>query len=754
MKCRRLRTFLLFVALPVQVMIIVGVHYTYRKDEKLFSGFDKHESGSLHGSRGGYLSAGKRHDEDASGRKLEKSTGKPSGKDGESLALQHHDRRLTHLGLEKKEGDHAEIRTASKRQPLLYQTPVALNQTKAAIEQLRLTRDRLFSDDVGPLSSSHCILPALQAPLGTCGRRVSWKCQLSPTFTSFDPVRRVISVNCDGIFRVNQIERSESEFLVSGDSFRQPPFWEYYEGSHNVTMETEYADIACKDKLFQDVHNYHTQFLEKPGVDWIQEHALRTVRQKEPKWKPVSILTVVLDSTSRAQFHRSCGLPKTAALLRKYYEGSLSSSSYAGFSKGLSHQSFVFNRLNGISSATVLNLTPMFSGELYEDVDEDKVRRGIYGKAINEWIWQYAEARGYLTSYGIDNTSGMMGTRTNCKACLYRPPALPHSEHDWRRKENQEIAPDVLSGLCDGNHMLHEHILNYTRDFLRHPHPAKWAALDLNAGHRKEMESVNQVDKELAETLKTLLQEDENLVIFLLGDHGKPFHKDPSNLGSYYETLLPFLSVTMPTWMLQQRPDVFRNLAINQDKYMVHADLHLSIKSLMHFPYMETVGGARGKKAVNIFTEEIPRERGCEDADMPMWSCVCGVMKKLKKEEWTKRHVEMAQAGISHINAKHSKVKLNSKTPFRLSSCIDLSFKRLLHVFVNENENKPKNSTSRWMYHMTFQTVEKDTIWDLVIDDNLDIKQVKQVSMYQMFDACRDKRVPLPFCVCDVTKRA
>ena len=43
-----------------------------------------------------------------------------------------------------------------------------------------------------------------------------------------------------------------------------------------------------------------------------------------------------------------------------------------------------------------------------------------YAKDIKEWVWQYANRRGYLTSYGIDNNSGMMGTRTHCKVRLRR----------------------------------------------------------------------------------------------------------------------------------------------------------------------------------------------------------------------------------------------------------------------------------------------------------------------------------------------
>ena len=71
----------------------------------------------------------------------------------------------------------------------------------------------------------------------------------------------------------------------------------------------------------RDLHNYHTQFLSKPATDQEQEQQFRKVKAEEPAWKPVSVLTVVLDSTSRAQAHRSCGLPKTMALLRKFYHG-------------------------------------------------------------------------------------------------------------------------------------------------------------------------------------------------------------------------------------------------------------------------------------------------------------------------------------------------------------------------------------------------------------------------------------------------
>ena len=56
---------------------------------------------------------------------------------------------------------------------------------------------------------------------------------------------------------------------------------------------------------------------------------------------------------------------------------------------------------------------------------------------------------------------------------------------------------------------------------------------------------------------------------FVLGDHGKPYHRNPGHLGGYYETLLPFLSVVMPTWVLHKAPSIMDNLITNQQRYLV-----------------------------------------------------------------------------------------------------------------------------------------------------------------------------------------
>lgn len=67
------------------------------------------------------------------------------------------------------------------------------------------------------------------------------------------------------------------------------------------------------------MHNYHTQFLPKPYIDAAQRKVFDKTMEKHPGWRPLSVLTVVLDSSSRSQVLRDCGLPKTVQLLEKMY---------------------------------------------------------------------------------------------------------------------------------------------------------------------------------------------------------------------------------------------------------------------------------------------------------------------------------------------------------------------------------------------------------------------------------------------------
>ncbi|CAH1242715.1 Hypp6963 [Branchiostoma lanceolatum] len=569
------------------------------------------------------------------------------------------------------------------------ETRIWNNNTDDILFQLKSAEDSLFSTDVGPESDSACAIPDLKAPDDLCWRNVTWRCNMSDTFSTL--INRTIHVNCSGLFRVNFLERREHEAPLPSGQYVEYPQWNYFEGPTSVAMETSYADVVCKDKNGNDQHNYHTQFLPDDDINDSQRQKFLETKAKETSWKPLSVLSISLDSVSRAHFHRPCGLPKTSAFLRKLYNGA--SEGQNGGS--LSHHAFLFNRLNAISGSTVMNLTPLYAGQLYDEVDEEKARNRVFAKRVNEWIWEYAGSRGYVTSYGIDNGGGLMGTRTPCMDCHYRPPVLPHQEHGWIKRENEEVSPNVLSGFCEGNHMLHEYIMNYTRDFLRMPHPAKWAAFDLNAHHGYSAESVNQLDDRMVALLQGALSEDPNLVV-------------------------------------------------------VHLDLHKTMKSLLHYPQLDSAEGHTADTAINLFTETVPRNRTCEEAGLPTWTCACGLMKQLEKTEWSARHTEMAKFSLHYLNNMHrpetlSRIRKLNRLVTAQTSCMDLTFDRILHVFETRN---PGSSAAMRRYQITFTAVEGPSLWELVIDDAFHIQQIKQLSLYRKYEECWDRRVVLQYCIC------
>ncbi|XP_033646272.1 uncharacterized protein LOC117305514 [Asterias rubens] len=618
-----------------------------------------------------------------------------------------------------------------------------LSRPETRLSLLQNLESSLFSSRIDVPSDSSCNLPSVIPP-DMCGN-VSWECSLSSSFVQHDRVNRTLQVHCPGEFRINFISREESETLLANAKYIPDREWNTYKGPATVPFKTQYADVVCPMKIGKDIvdqHNYRTQFI--PNVTSIKEQK-ETYSKKQSScdnWQPLSILSINLDSMSRPHFHRPCGLPKTAQLLKDLY--------YSGTGTKSTHQAFLFNRLNSVGGVTAMNLTPLYAGLYLRKSDEEKrVLLHRYPRKINEWMWDYANSLGYLTSYGVDTGNGLFGTRTVCKTCTNRPGSLPHWEDGWVKHENKEIRLGVLAGLCNGDTFIHEHIMNYTKDFLNSDHPAKWAAFDLNAKHRPEPDSATQIDDSLLHLLTQLMKSQPNLVIFLFGDHGDRYHGNYSdNAGSYLEIFLPFLSIIAPRHVMEKHPEWERNLLINSQRYLIHQDIHHTMKSLMHYPALHNVSGHVSTYSYNLFTQVIPRSRTCSSAKMPYWSCVCGGPKLLPPDRWTEELRSFTRRAVSEINAKHSQQTLLHEDPTEKNvstRCLDIVLRDISSIAAYEHEYAGVFTS---YYHITFTSDIGPSKWQATIDGKGSIQSLKQLTRYQKYETCRDFRVSIEFCVC------
>ncbi|XP_070566331.1 uncharacterized protein [Ptychodera flava] len=567
---------------------------------------------------------------------------------------------------------------------------------------IRFLEPLLFSDQLGPESDSHCPIPQVPPPKGLC-REVAWDCNFSPTFVQQDRLNRKLFVYCSGEFRVNFVDREESEEPLPNRKFAKDPVWQTYHGQQTLDFESQFADIECKmekdGRVVSSHHNYRTQFLPNNKTKE-QMKVYQDKKTEEPNWEPLSILSVSLDSLSRAHFHRKCGLPKTAKLIRKLYQPLADRDSNEKTETEQSHRAFLFNRINSISGITAMNLYPLYAGEYFSRVDEEeRVLKHAIVKPVKEWMWQYANRRGYLTSYGIDTGNGLMGTRTTCKDCTNRPGALPHFEHLWVARENSPVAShgnkEVWSGLCEGDTMLHDYVINYTRDFLSYDYPVKWAAFDLNAQHRAEHESINQVDDSLVRFLRSVMDKHPNLAI-------------------------------------------------------VFYDVHKTMKSLLHYPHLNDVGGHVNNRSYNLLTDIIPKSRSCSDAGIPSWSCACNMPQVVPKMNWNQDHYRFVEHALDEINRKHSKEVLLLKDPLNTNTtttCRDLHLQNISNIIAYRHGENPKGEEMN-QYRITFNAYEGPSTWQLMVDSQGIINSIKQMSRYQKYDVCQDPRVSIEFCVC------
>lgn len=611
------------------------------------------------------------------------------------------------------------------------------------LERLRKLEGRLMTSDVGPPSDSDCQAMNPKAPANLGRDDLRWVCNFSRTFVFQDRERRTLDVKCDGKFKVNFVNREEDDSLRKNGKYVEDPVWEEHTGPTVLPFKTKYADVECNGQ-----HNYRTQLVPDPAME-VKQRELYNQFVKGTELRPLSFLSISIDAVSRAQMYRSFGLPRTAGLLKRLYYASVTNHSETA-SVPLTHQAFLFNRLNSISGYTAMNLVPMYAGELFTMDDErERVRHSKFVKPVKEWVWQYAAKRGYITSYAVDTGNGLFGTRTVCKDCHYRPGCLPHWEHGWVTKENTVLKDGVLSGFCEGDGMVFDYIMNYSRQVLQRDHPAKWVAFDSAVHHRPEPEAINQMDESLSVLLETVLQENENLVVLLFGDHGKPYTKFPDHIGGHYETLLPFFTMILPLHALKTRPDIADNLLENSQRLISFFDVHTTIKSLIHFPHVEKVEGHLSHEGINLLTSVISPHRSCAEAGIPDWSCACSVMREMPESEWTPEVQKLVDKAIDDINKQHKTEAIVSSE--KKTTCQDVQLDKVQSVFVSESIRKtlgPKRSLERETeFTINFAVVQGPATFKLVITRD-HIVSLKQMTRYAKYKECHDERVSIEFCIC------
>jgi hypothetical protein len=460
-----------------------------------------------------------------------------------------------------------------------------------------------------------------------------------------------------------------------------------------------------------------------------------------------SILTIILESTSRAQLFRDISIPLTSYIIKRNY--------FCWNETFCTHRAFLFNRFNSKAASTISNLVPLFCGEKYSKSMRVKHVLGFIPK--NGWIWEYGKKFGYISSDGGDNGNGFGGTRSVHLTVDMRPAVFPMWKDKWidmndeiigyigvpkkdkpidgiKTKINDVKKVRYKTGFCAGDTFIVDHILNYTLDMWNHKNLMgipKWGSIKLNDQHSPlPLYSLNSIDKFLYKFLKNFLKEHQNTVIILLGDHGYG-KSDRRYQAAEIERLSPALVILFPSLLLNENPSVEKMLLLNSQRLLVHEDIYQTYKGIMNWPQKYLSNG----NGLNLLSQEVPFNRTCEQVNLGGTSCLCSISDGIRTKNFENRHYKMANIIIQQINKRGIySIKDNGYT-----SCRKVTLNKIIRIF----ESKDKN---RWCL-IVIQSNIGPSIWEGSFVKNKLVHLI-QLTKYRKYENCRDHNVDAEFCIC------
>ncbi|CAG0898002.1 unnamed protein product [Cyprideis torosa] len=352
----------------------------------------------------------------------------------------------------------------------------------------------------------------------------------------------------------------------------------------------------------------------------------------------LSILILVYDSVSRGIFERK--LPKTNSILR-----SLGAITLEGYSI--------------LGDGTPAALIPMLTGETEEELPGvQKNLKKPLSVSTYPFIFQEAMDRGYVTAYLED--TWRVGTFTYRLTGFAYPPTDHFPIPYFKAMEQGEAAWN----FCREGKVHHLDWLEYITNLMDTytSVPRLFFGLHGHLSH-DDLNRLGEHDDELVDFFADLEAQGHlnNSLVLLMADHGPRFTEFRQTEGGNHEERHPFIRMLLPCWFAQKFPEKHENLMENARSgvLLTPFDLHATFLDLLGDGLLDErreVWRSKGLKtadtrALSLFSE-IPKDRDCKVADIPVHWCDCFKWTLLSVEDPSVRHI--ADTIVESINRFNS----------------------------------------------------------------------------------------------------
>ena len=179
---------------------------------------------------------------------------------------------------------------------------------------------------------------------------------------------------------------------------------------------------------------------------------------------------------------------------------------------------------------------------------------------------------------------------------------------------------------CIGPHMSHYYVFNYTKTLNKmYKGLNQWLYVHVNAAHEATGLHAQTLDSDLKLFLKEFLhQNKENeVVVFLGGDHGMRYGEWFSNVEAFQENRLPAFFLISSRSLLDRIEYSYDVLEHNTLRLNSKLDMRKALIYLSGVPYDLKLESKELHQASNLFTQKIPNNTTCTDIGIPPWHCGC-----------------------------------------------------------------------------------------------------------------------------------
>lgn len=392
-------------------------------------------------------------------------------------------------------------------------------------------------------------------------------------------------VNVETIHR-NQGDDGNVHYEDQGNPFKSST--QEYQPSRKINA-SDFLILDYRLKSRKEVTTYFARAV--PQQDVIENSKL--IREKlngqgENEGLDLNVLLLGIDSVSAANFRRK--MPKTINYLKTALK------------------TYFMSGQTVVGDATTPALTAILTG-LYE-TEPPEGRQGYRNAApIDNWPWimKLYKERGYVTLMSEDDPT--MGA-FNLRLMGFRdPPAHHYMRPFWLALEEKGERDEP--GLCSRSTFMVNYTLDYILSyFAAYPDTPKFTYAFMSYLTHAHPNHLSYADNDILRLLHTFVERNyhNNTMIILFGDHGSRNDDVRNTMQGKLEERLPWLSISVPDWLIRKFPHIGLALEHNQHIITSPFDMHATLRHILTYPKEP-----HGEKTQSLFTQ-LPHTRTCSDA--------------------------------------------------------------------------------------------------------------------------------------------